>query len=303
MRQFILAQNLVTSGEVGASTEYGKVGFAYLDKADNKMKFTATGSEILNDGEGYIVLVRKNEQQGNVVLPIHKNHFSYAYGKYDASKDVAYENSFTVPEVEAFLDYTVIVVLKGKKFNERNKWTATVHTKASDTAETVATKLAAQITKNIGAGVTAVAEGAKVTITGKENGVDYRIVLADELIDVTLEKTDAQAVVMKAYGSAAYVADLADKAAADAGFEYTYDEGVDFYPGYPLNPLAQPNAEDTGFDIFTIRCAEPRDVKTRDEVVHQIVQVAFPHGVGAAFEDICKKLAGIEDESEDVQEH
>ena len=108
---------------------------------------------------------------------------------------------------------------------------------------------------------------------------------------------------MKPYGSAVYVADLADKAAADAGFEYTYDEGVDFYPGYHLNPLAQPNAEDTGFDIFTIRCAEPRDVKTRDEVVHQIVQVAFPHGVGAAFEDICKKLAGIEDESEDVQEH
>ena len=238
MRQFILAQNLVTSGEVGASTEYGKVGFAYLDKADNKMKFTATGAEILPDGEGYIVLVRKNEEQGNVVLPIHKNHFSYVYGKYDESKYADYQNSFTVPDVEAFLDYTVIVVLKGKKFNERNKWTAT-----------------------------------------------------------------AEAVVMKAYGSAAYVADLADKAAADAGFEYTYDEGVNFYPGYPLNPLAQPLAEDTGFDIFTIRCAEPRDVKTRDEVVHQIVQVAFPHGVGAAFEDICKKLAGIEDESEDVQEH
>lgn len=294
MRQFILAQDLITSGEVGTSTDYGKVGFAYLDKTDNKMKFTATGAEILTDGEGYIVLVRKNEEQGNVVLPIHKNHFSYVYGKYDATKNVIYENSFNVPEVGAFLDYTVIIVRKGKKFNERNKWTATVHTKMSDTAETVAEKLAELITKNIGAGVTANADGTLVAISGKEKGVDYRIVLADELIDVALEKSDAEAVVMKPYGSADYISDLADKAAADAGFEYTCVDGFDFYPGYPLNPLAQPNVEDTGFDIFTVRCAEPRDVKTRDEVVHQIVQVAFPTGVGAAFETICKKLAGIE---------
>lgn len=278
MRQLILATGFVTSGDVDTSTDYGKVGFAYLDKQTNKMKFTSTGNEILPDGEGYIVLLRKNEAQGHVVLPIHKNHFSFVKGTFDNSKLDAYSNSFTVPDVEAYLDYTVIVVRKGKKFNERNKWTATVHTKASDTPQTVATKLAKLLTENIGAGVTATVEGAKVTITGKVEGEDYAIVLADELVDVQLEKTTAEAVVMKAYGSAEYVQDLANKAAADAGFEYTYDEGETIYPGYPMYPLAAPDSEDHGFDIYTIRCAEPRDVKTRDEVVHQIVQIAVPTG-------------------------
>ena len=45
-----------------------------------------------------------------------------------------------------------------------------------------------------------------------------------------------------------------------------------------MYPLAAPDSEDSGFDIYTIRCAEPRDVKTRDEVVHQIVQIAVPTG-------------------------
>ena len=54
---------------------------------------------------------------------------------------------------------------------------------------------------------------------------------------------------------------------------------------------------DTGFTIFTLRFAEPRDVKTRDEVVNQIIQVAFPTGATgiAAFETVCKGLAGKTD--------
>ena len=96
-----------------------------------------------------------------------------------------------------------------------------------------------------------------------------------------------------AYGDAKYVQDLAEKAAADAGFEYTYrDTNYYMYPNYPLNPLAQPNAADVGYTIFTLRFAEPRDVKTRDEVVNQIIQVAFPTGADAitTFETVCKGL-------------
>lgn len=69
---------------------------------------------------------------------------------------------------------------------------------------------------------------------------------------------------------------MANKAAADAGFEYTYDEFAELYPAYPLNPLAQPDTDDKGFTVYTIRFAEPRDMKTRDEVVHQIIQIAYP---------------------------
>ena len=74
---------------------------------------------------------------------------------------------------------------------------------------------------------------------------------------------------------------MANKAAADAGFEYTYDEFAGLYPAYPLNPLAQSDKADTGFTVYTIRFAEPRDMKTRDEVVHQIIQIAYPTGSAA----------------------
>ena len=48
-----------------------------------------------------------------------------------------------------------------------------------------------------------------------------------------------------------------------------------------MNPLAQPDKADTGFTVYTIRFAEPRDMKTRDEVVHQIIQIAYPTGSAA----------------------
>lgn len=297
MRQFILGGSAYPTGAVDASESFGNVGFAYVDKADNKTKFTSTGEEILPDGEGYLVLIRKNENQGNVVLPLHKNHFSYVKGEYDDSMYDYYSASLTVPDIDPYLDYTIIVVAKGKKFNERNKWSFTIHSKASDDAESIAEKLADAINANSYVGVTASASGAAITIEGKELGVDFNVVPADELIDVEVTQTN----VGKPYGSAEYVKDLAEKAAADAGFEYLFDENPHLlYPAYPLNPLASADSEDAGFTIFTIRCAEPRDVKTRDEVVHQIIQVAFPTGSSAidTFETVCKKLAGIEEEGE-----
>ena len=291
MRQFLLGSTAYPSGAVAGNSSYGNVGFAYVDKSDNKMKFTATGEEIDVDGEGYLVLLRKDEDMGNVVLPLHKNHFSYVKGVFDNSKSGKFSAEFTITEVDPFLDYTVIVVKKGKLFNERNKWTATVHSKVSDTPETIATKLADCLNKNIGADVTASASSATVTIEGKTDNVDYKIVLADELIDTEVENVVN---VMPPYGDVKYIIDLANRAAADAGFEYTYQDDLKaLYPKYPLDPLAGDPSEDTGYTIFTIRCAEPRDMKTRDEVVHQIIQVAFPTGSAAieTFETVCKHLS------------
>lgn len=291
MRQFLLGGNTYPSGEVAGNSSYGNVGFAYVDKSDNKMKFDADGSKIPVDGEGYLVLVRKDEEAGNVILPIHKNHFSYVKGEYDNSKSGKFSAEFTITDVDPFLDYTVIIVKKGKQFNERNKWTITVHSKTADTPTTVAEKLVKDINNNIGAGVSASLSGTTITITGKKDNEDFNIVLADELIDTPVEN---MVNVMKPYGSAEYITDLANKAAADAGFEYTYQDDLKaLYPNYPLDPLATPKATDNGYTIFTIRCAEPRDMKTRDEVVHQIVQIAFPTGSGAivTFENVCKAIA------------
>lgn len=278
MRQFLLSNGTLPTGAVDASTAYGAVGLAYLDKSDNKMKFGITG--IQTDGEGYLVLVREPEKGGNVVLPLHKNHFSYVKGEYDASMSGKFSAEFTITDVEPFLDYTVIVVKKGKKFNERNKWTATVHSKVSDTPATIAQKLADVINANKGAEVEASVSTATITIEGLVDNQDYNIVLADELIDVEVENVNH---VMKPYGDVAYIKDLADKAAADVGFEYTYQDDLKLlYPDYPLDVLkATFDGEEPTFTIFTLRCAEPRDMKTRDEVVHQIIQLAVPTGSDA----------------------
>ena len=291
MRQFLLGGTAYPSGAVAGSTSYGNVGFAYVDKSDNKMKFDADGTGIQVDGEGYLVLVRRNEDMGNVVLPLHKNHFSYVKGEFDDSKSGKFSAEFTITDVDPFLDYTVIVVKKGKRFNERNKWTATVHSKPSDTPATIAQKLADAINANKGADVEATVSTATITIAGLIDDVDYKIVLADELIDTEVENVTN---VMAPYGDVKYIIDLANKAAADAGFEYTYQDDLKaLYPKYPLDPLAGDPSEDVGYTIFTIRCAEPRDMKTRDEVVHQIIQVAFPTGSEAieTFETVCKALA------------
>ena len=97
-------------------------------------------------------------------------------------------------------------------------------------------------------------------------------VIPNEFIEYMFHNTTSWAV----------ITDLANKAAADAGIEYTYrDTYTELYPAYPINPLKQPDSADAGYTIFTLRFAVPREMKTRDEVVHQIVQIAFPTGATA----------------------
>lgn len=286
MRQFLLGANgaYPTADTDITALAAGAVGFGYL-ATDGKTKIDADGTKIVN--KGYIILGRAASDGGPVVLPFYKNNFSFVKGTYQAA--TAYSGDVTITEVTPFLDYTLIVVKKGVKFNERNKWTATVHASKSDTASTIADKLATLISDN-SSGMTASAASGKITLSCTDKGVDYEVVGADELMDVTVNQTHANI----AYGDAVYVTKLANMAAADAGFNDTYQSDVNLlYPNFPLNPLKQADAADVGFTIFTLRFAEPREVKTRDEVVNQIVQVAFPTGSAAitTFETVCKALA------------
>ena len=289
MRQFLLGANVAyASGTDLSQVADGAIGFFY--NKDGVPTVTNTGKEII--GEAMIVLGRPSDKGGPIVLPFYKNNFSYVKGVYEAAS--TFKAEVTIPAPVKIGDYSIIVALKGVKFNERNKWTAMVHVKdVTTTANDLATKLAAQINNNSeGSGVTAVASAAKITITANKAGVDYEILGADELFGITVT-TSVKG--MPAYGDAKYIQDLAEKAAADAGFEYTYRDAYYYlYPNYPLNPLAQPNATDNGYTIFTLRFAEPRDVKTRDEVVNQIIQVAFPTGAAGitTFETVLKALAG-----------
>lgn len=282
MRQFLLGKSVdyptaLTSLAVGQ--------FAFVALVSGVETLDSNGTKIKD--KGYIYLGKSDAKGGKLVVPIYKNNFSYSKMVYAASTQ--YTGNFTIADVVAGSDYTVVVVKKGVGFNERNKWTATVRAKAADTVDTIASALASQITANTGAGVTAAASAGKVTVTAKEKGVDYELTLGDDLFGTAVTQTHATAAV----ADAKYITDLAIKAAADAGIEYTYqDAGELIYPDFPLNPLAQDDSADTGFTVYTIRFAEPREMKTVDQSINQIVQIAVPTGT-AAIATIDKILAAL----------
>ncbi len=291
MRQFILGGNVagLTSGTVQSKTDAdaGKIGVGYYP---NGVATFDTGANIKD--KGFIVLMRTAEQGGPVFLPLYKNHFSFVKGVYQAA--TTFSATLELPDISSTaLDYTIIAVKKGVKFNERNKWTAQVRVKLNDTVEDIAQKIVnyymdGDVPRY---GLIVSASGAVLTFEAETAGVDWEIVPADDIIGTEVTVSEKG---MPAYGDAKYVKDLADKAAADAGFEYTYQEpGNLLYPNYPIGAA---NAFTGTYTIFTLRFAEPREVKTVDELVHQIVQVAFPTGAAgiSTFETACNKLADVE---------
>lgn len=278
MRNFILAANAAYPAAIPLTTA-GQVSISYLANGVETLVKDAETAGKLKD-RGMITWKNPNAELGQIVFPFYRKDLTYSVSTYVAA--TTFLANFTIASVEASSDYTVIIVKNGVKFNERNKWTSTIHAGKNDTPKTVADKIAAHINANtVGSGVSAVSDNTtagKITITAKKAGQPYTIVLADKLQGLAVTTTAAG---LPAINDAAAIKDMANKAAADAGFEYTYDEFAGLYPAYPLNPLAQPNKADTGFTVYTIRFAEPRDMKTRDEVVHQIIQIAYPTGAGA----------------------
>lgn len=273
MRNFILAANAAYPTAIPLTTA-GQVSISYLaDGVETLVKNAETAAKLKD--RGMITWKNPNAELGQIVFPFYRKDLTYSVSAYATA--TTFSANFTIASVEASSDYTVIIVKNGVKFNERNKWTSTIHAGKNDTPKTVADKIAAHINANtVGSGVSAVSDNTtagKITITAKKAGQPYTIVLADKLQGLAVTTTDAG---LPAINDAAAIKDMANKAAADAGFEYTYDEFAGLYPAYPLNPLAQPDNADTGFTVYTIRFAEPRDMKTRDEVVHQIIQIAYP---------------------------
>lgn len=282
MRQFLLGKSVAYPTAL-TSLAVGQLAFVALVSGVETLD--SDGTKIKD--KGYIYLGKSNAKGGKLVVPIYKNNFSYSKMVYAASTQ--YTGNFTIADVVAGSDYTVVVVKKGVGFNERNKWTTTVCAKAADTVNTIAAALASQITANVGAGVTADASAGKVTVTAKEKGVDYELTLGDDLFGTAVTQKHATAAV----ADAKYITDLAIKAAADAGIEYTYqDAGELIYPDFPLNPLALDNSADAGFTVYTIRFAEPRKMKTVDQSINQIVQIAVPTDA-AVIATIDKILAAL----------
>lgn len=272
MRNFLLAGNVAA---IAASTAIdkapaGALGFYYMNNGVPTVD--ATGKLIT--GYGQIVMGRASKDGGPIIIPFYNKDFSYSKSTYSAAK--TFTAKFTVPEPVIMCDHTVIFTKKGIQFNERSNWTASIHVfKDTETAGQVATKIANYVNNNTATlGLTAAVSTATVTVTATEPAVDYEITMADALSGTTVTYTTHGEI---GIADAEAIKKMANMAAADAGFEYTYMDDVHYlYPNYPLNPNTETNTTDAGYTVYTLRFAVPRDVKTRDELVHQIVQIAIP---------------------------
>lgn len=285
MRTFLLGSKSDLGDDLTALT-VGQLAFSALVNGQHTVD--SDGTKIKD--KGYIFLGKEDAKGGDVIVPIYKNNFSFTKMVYQAAG--AYTGDFTIPAPTVGDDLTVVVVKKGVQFNERNKWTATMRVKDGQDASACAKELAEQLNNNPASGVKAVAEAAKITITAVNKGEDYKIALGDDLFGVAVVETPA----VTPLADANYIKDLAMKAAADAGIEYTYQDPANLiYPGYPLNPLAQPDSVDAGYTVFTLKFAEPREMKTVDQSINQIVQIALPTGATAIakVETILKAVAGV----------
>ena len=285
MRTFLLGSKS-DLGNVLTALTVGQLAFSAL--VNGQHTIDSDGTKIKD--KGYIFLGKEDAKGGDVIVPIYKNKFSFTKMVYQAAG--AYTGNFTIPAPTVGDDLTVVVVKKGVQFNERNKWTATMRVKDGQDASACAKELTEQLNNNPASGVKAVAEAAKITITAVNKGEDYKIALGDDLFGVAVTETPA----VTPLADANYIKDLAMKAAADAGIEYTYQDPANLiYPGYPLNPLAQPDSVDAGYTVFTLKFAEPREMKTVDQSINQIVQIALPRGAAAIakVETILKTIAGV----------
>jgi hypothetical protein len=283
MRIFLLGSKSDLGDDLTALT-VGQLAFSALVNGQHTVD--SDGTKIKD--KGYIFLGKEDAKGGDVIVPIYKNNFSFTKMVYQAAG--AYTGDFTIPAPTVGDDLTVVVVKKGVQFNERNKWTATMRVKDGQDASACAKELTEQLNNNPASGVKAVAAATKITITAVNKGEDYKIALGDDLFGVEVTETPA----VTPLADANYIKDLAMKAAADAGIEYTYQDPANLiYPGYPLNLLAQPDSVDAGYTVFTLKFAEPREMKTVDQSINQIVQIALPTGAAAIakVETILKAIA------------
>ena len=275
MRQFILAKTFqATTANLDALAD-GAVGV--YDSSTGVSKQLTYSSSVVTNSIKTIGCLAVGTAKGTVTIPLHANKFSFVEGVYSPS--ATFSQKITIVKRGTVGDYTVIVAKKGQPCNERYKWTASYHVFDPDmTADDIAANLAKEINASCaGAGVKATVATNVITVSGTEAGVDYSIVLADNANLSTLGKATSG---KKALFDAEAIKDMYMKAAADAGIEYTYQDGTSLiYPNYPLR---QDAAMSAGYKVITLKFAEPRAVGTTDEVVNQVVQVAFPSTVDTA---------------------
>ena len=202
-------------------------------------------------------------------------------------KGTPYAASITIPSPAAGKNYTLVLVKLGTGINgERNKWTQSVSIPSggSSTANAVAKALRDGFQAMVDAGsidVTVGGSNAAVTITGKNNSDQWRLVASDDLYGTTVTETTKA---VPTIGDKAFIEKLARECAGNKGFLHTDLESQHIYPGYPevvedltVNDSGSNGASTEGYALFTLRFATGRAAgKQTDERVWQYVHIAVP---------------------------
>lgn len=279
MKQFILANTFKATGDVSTLVN-GNVGFV--------VKGTTTITNVAANLKNECNLVCKEGEYVNHI-PFYNNKFRFEETPYSAG--VLSKATITLKNNYNKGVYTLIVVKKGVQFNEQNKWSVSTYVaKDGTTAANLAEELHKQLNKI--SFVKATISTATITVEPLDKNVEIKVIAADSFAqaDVTIEHTSFKPVI----NDAAQIKDLYEKCAADRGINYTYED-ANIYPNMPFNPLKGSDSADTGFTVFTLRFAEPRQTKTTDEVINQVVHVAFPTSAASAITDFKAVLVAFTD--------
>lgn len=312
MRQFFIATGAsMKTGALNPLTDLAKGQLAFAVSGDGDIiGLAASDTTVLESHKRFQLLLGDVDMEGQkrpAVVPIYAHHMSYSVMGYQPAK--TFSAKVTIEDPDDIGTYTLIIVKKGIPFNERNKWSHDIYVRniKKIDKEALAAKLVDAINGTIPnnpqstyypSGVIATLGGAannEITITAINPAMDYEIVLADCL----MENGSAISAVTHAevaLADTAMIIDLASKCIADAGINDTYQEASEYmHPRYPITKGQASLAAE--YDVVTLRFAEPREMKTRDDIVHQIVQIAFartssgtPLSSVQEFTDILDKL-------------
>ena len=284
MRQFVILNSVAAEGTLVENLSAGVGGFAYIN-SNGKLATTRTATNIKK--KGYFVVGQNKKYGGPIILPFYKNNFSYSFGTYAVGQ--RFSAALQMPTPEEGEEYTLIIVKKGVKFNERNKWSVSYVAKKDDDADSLTEAFINLINSNSDSSGVKAEEDEGLVIYTEDEGVDYTVVGADALFGIDIDIQTGY----PAFGDFKHISDLAAKAAADAGMEYTYqDDSSLLYPRFPLEKWLGNLDTSTTFDVLTMRFAEQREMKTVEDVVNQIIQIAINHGEGSSLITVCNALLG-----------
>lgn len=281
MKQFILAKNFNTSSEV-TSLNDGDICFV----AKNEKAATNDVTKLKDECN----LVCKEGEYVNYI-PFYNNKFKFEKSEYNAGT----KSKATIKLTDTYNKgvYTLVLIKKGVQFDEQNKWSVSTYVaKDGMTAANLAIDLHKQLSKI--AFVKATNSAGTITVEPLDKNVEIKVIATDGFAQNTPNITYVEFV--PTLNTAAQIKDLYEKCAADRGVNYTYEEPI-IYPNMPFNPLKGSDSVDGGFTVFTLRFAEPRQTKTTDEVVNQVVHVAFPTSATDAINNFNGLLTNLENPS------